>query len=247
METKYTLLIERHFDGELSTEETSEVQRLNETDAEFQKEFQLFEKANRAIKLLTIKDLKEEIKAIHQSEKFSNEPKKSSFGFMKIAASIMLIAMVGIGFYSQNYSNQNLYEENYAPVDDYITNMDPLMTEMEKAMELFNKQDYNGALEAFASIERAEPLNQEAKFYFGQSLLNIGENDQAITTLSEVTGSYRAEALWYAALTQLKTSKEEDAKATLNKITSEKTDTAFVLKAERLLNKLNSPLRKLVF
>ena len=247
METKYTPLIERYFDEELTSEEISEVQRLNETDVDFQKEFQLFEKANKAIKLLTIKDLKEEIKEIRQEIKASNQPKQSSFGFMKIAASIMLIAMAGIGFYSQNFSNQNLYEESYTPVGDYITNMDDDMTEMEKAIELFNKEDFNGALEAFAAIERAEPLNQEAKFYFGQSLLNTDKNEQAITALSEVTGDYRAEALWYAALTQLKINKEFNAKSTLNKIVSEKTDSAFVIKAEKLKSKLNSPLRKLVF
>ena len=46
METKYTALIERYFDNELSPEEIAQVVKLNETEVDFQKEFELFEKAN---------------------------------------------------------------------------------------------------------------------------------------------------------------------------------------------------------
>jgi len=188
--------------------------------------------------------MKDRVQSIR--EKQISSSKTSNFGWMKVAASVMILAVVGLGFYSQSYSNEKLYEDAYTPAGDYITNMDSEMSDMEKAIELFNKERFSEAVNAFAKIESREPLNQEAKFYLGQSLLQGNQQEQAIATLSEVTGSYRAEALWYAALTQLKSSKEEeDAKATLNKIIIEKTDSAFVIKAEKLLNKLNSPLRRL--
>jgi TolA-binding protein len=245
METKYTALIERYFDNELSPEEIAQVVKLNETEVDFQKEFELFEKANEAIKLLTLSDLKEDIKVLREKQT-ENTPRFRSLSWMKVAASILLLAVVGVGFYAQQFSNESIYDSSYVTADDYITNMDAEMSAMEKALELYNKKDFSAAIDAFTEIENTNPENQVAKFYLGQSLLQAGQDEQAIKTLSQVSGDYHPEALWYVALTQLKMDNEAAALQSLERIISENKDEAFVIKAERLKRKLNSSFRKLV-
>lgn len=245
METQYTTLIERYFDEQLSQTEIAEYNQLLESNEDFQKEVELFEKAHQVVRLKHISDMKERVRNIRQAQ--TEASTSGGLGLMKIAASILLIAAVSIGFYAQQFETGKLYQEAYSPAGDYITNMDAEMTPLEKAMEFYNKGDFETAIDAFATIEGKDPRNQEAKFYLGQSLLQAGQNEQAIETLLEVSGDYHPEALWYAALTQLKTGKEADALETLNHIIDENEDEAFVLKARGLKSKLESPLRKLVF
>lgn len=244
METQYTTFIERYFDEDLTSVELIQYQELLETNLDFQKEVELFEKALKAIRLKHISDLKDRVQSIRNKK--INSSKSSNFGWMRIAASVMLLAVVGLGFYAQQYKASKLYEEAYTPAGDYITNMDADMSTMEKAMELYNKEKFTAAIDAFAEIENTNPENQVAKFYLGQSLLQAGQDEQAIKTLSELSGDYQPEALWYVALIQLKIGTETSALESLERIISENEDEAFVIKAERLKRKLNSPFRKLV-
>jgi len=175
------------------------------------------------------------------------KPPKASFNWMKIAASIMLIAVVGSVFLAQNsYSNQSLYEYAYTPVGDHISDLGDGKSFMDKAMEFYNKKEYKQAIDAFAAIENAEPKNQVAKFYLGQSLLLDGQSKQGTNTLLEVSGDYQPEAHWYAALAQLKADNTEDCIKTLNEIITTNKDATFVNKAKKLKVKLGSPLRKLL-
>ena len=242
MDTQYTPLIERFFDGELSPTEVKQYEELLETNEEFQKEVDLFEKAIKLLRLKNISDLKDSVQRIDASRSKST----STVGWMKIAASIMLLAVVGMGFYSQKFSNDNLYKDAYSPANDYITNMDADLTSIEKALELYNTKQYPEAVGAFTTIELSEPQNQIAKFYLGQSLLQMDQMEQAIKTLDKVSGDYWSEAKWYVALALLKQGKEAEAKKILLDIMDADEDEAFVLKAERLQNKINSPLRKFV-
>ena len=243
METQYTTFIERYFDKDLTATELIEYQELLETNLDFQKEVELFEKALKAIKLKHISDMKDHVRSIRNKK--INSSTSSKLGWMRIAASIVLLAVVGLGFYAQQYKASKLYENAYAPAGDYITNMDADMSTMEKAMELYNKEELTAAIEAFAEIENTNPENQVAKFYLGQSLLQAGQDEQAIKTLSQVSGDYHPEALWYVALTQLKMGNETAALESLDHIIEENRDEAFVIKAGRLKRKLNSYFRKL--
>lgn len=245
METQYTTLIERYFDEQLTPSEIAEYNQLLETNEDFQKEVELFEKAHHVIKLKHISDIKDRVQSIRKGQQIQS--RSSNFSGLKIAASILLIAVVSIGFYAQQYDTDKLYRDAYTPAGDYITNMDAEMSPLEQAMELYNKEEFETAIDAFATIEGKDPQNQVAKFYLGQSLLQAGQNEQAIETLLEVSGDYHPEALWYAALTQLKIGYEADALETLDHIIDENEDEAFVLKAKDLKSKLTSPLRKFVF
>lgn len=243
---KYTELIERYFDGLLTTEEQSRFEELQATDSEFQAEFAVFEKAQMILELDALRELKENARKL--DKEISIVPKKNSTNWMKIAASILLLAVVGATFYAQNsYSNEGLYEMAYTPAGDHISDLGGGKTALESAMQFYNKKEYKDAIDAFAAIESAEPQNQVAKFYLGQSLLFDGQNTQGINTLLEVSGDYQPEARWYASLAQLQGDDENGCLETLNQIIEADQDATFVNKASKLKAKLNSQLRKLVF
>ena len=243
--TPHTTLIERFFDKQLSATEIAEVAILRKTNAAFEQEYLLFEKAHKVARLYTISRLKEQVRAVAGSKKTVSIT--SPFGWMKIAASITLLAVVGLGFYAQQFSDSNIYKGAYTPAADYITNLDESLSPMEKAMEWYNVGDFAKAIDAFAAIENEDPKNQEAKFYLGQSLMQKGEIDQAVVTLSEVSGDYRPEAQWYVALAYLSIGNETATLSTLETIIKTNADEAFVQRAQHLKNKLTSPFRKLAF
>lgn len=244
MDTKYTTLIERYFDQQLSPEEKVEVEQLRATDLDFQEEFELFEKANQAVQLATAINLKEEIKDIHDSMEATSATPIFTFRRIGIAASVLLI--VGFGVYAQQYSNQNLYDEAYAPVGDYVTNMDNEISQLEKAMELFDQQQYDNAQRAFNQIYTTTG-DQIALFYAGHCHYQAGKFEEAISALSKIDNNYQAEAQWYIALAYLKLEKLDNTNNVLQSIIDNKQDEAFVLKAKRLKEQLASPLRILAF
>lgn len=245
METKYTTLIERYFDQLLSPEEIAEIEQLKKTDSDFLQEFELFKKTYQAVELSTVINLKAEIKGIHQK---MDSPTKSAkivqLRWIGIAASILLLA--GFGFYAQQFSNQNLYSEAFTPVGDYVTNMDNDLSALEKAMEMFNKQQFDSASQLFHKIY-ATTGSQVALFYEGHTYYQTGRLQHAIKILNKVSNNYKPEAQWYVSLAYLKMEDNTNTIKTLNAIINDNQDEAFVIKAKKLKGQLTSPLRKLVF
>jgi len=245
METKHTLLIERYFDQLLSPEEMAKVEQLKKTDSDFLQEFELFRKTYQALKLSTIIDLKADIKEIHQRMGSSTRVARIvKLRWMSIAASILLF--VGLGLYAQQFSNQNLYNEAFTPVGDYVTNMDNDLSEMENAIELFNNQQLDSAGQLFNKIYATSGV-QSALFYEGHTHYQAGRLEQAIKSLNKVSNDYKPEAQWYISLAYLKMEDEANTLKTLNAIINNNQDEAFVLKAKKLKRKLTRPIRKLVF
>ena len=159
--------------------------------------------------------------------------------------SILLLLSIGLGFYAQQFSNQNLYEETYSPVGDYITNMDDDLSDMENAMKFFNNRKFDTAEQLFHKIY-GTTRDQAALFYLGQSQYEAHKFEQSIRSLSRVTSNYQPEARWYMALAYLKLEDENNMQKTLDMIIASGDDEAFTLKAKRLKRKIKSPLRRLV-
>lgn len=244
METKYTEFIERYFDGLLSAEEMKDFDRLKSNDEEFLKELELFKKANQAVRLSTIISLKSDIKQIHKDMEEVKKPRIISLIRIGVAASILLV--VGIGFYAQSYSNRNLYNEAFSPVGDYITNMDDEFTDMEKAMELYDRNQFEKAKLLFTQVYDSTG-DQVALFYVGHCEYQAGNMQKAIQDLSKVSNSYESEAQWYIALAYLKINDVDRSINMLDNIIDGNQDEKFTVKARQLKEKLSSPLRKLVF
>ena len=244
MKENYRDLIERYFDDQLSEEERGEVERLRTSNVDFQQEFELFEKANKAVKISTLLDLKADVKSIHQEMKAPKQGKSINLKWWSLAAGIALL--VGLWSYAQQFSNANIYADAYTPVEDYVTNMDQTVSEMERAMELLDHKDYDKAISAFEKLYSSTG-NLTALFYEGHCYYEVGEYTKAIDHWNKVTNEYQPEAQWYTALVYLKLDDVERAKASLNQIVEAAADEKFVLKAKELNSKLSSPFRVLVF
>lgn len=247
MANQYTSLIERYYDSLLNAEETAKFNKLKESDVDFQAELALFEKAEMLLELDAIQALKENARRLDKASNHKTEA-DSSFRGMKIAASILLISVVGSLFYTQNtYSNESLYQDNYSAAGDHISDLGNGKTALEAALEFYNKKKYTEATTAFEDIISVDATNQIAQFYLGQSLILDNKSDQGIKALLQVTGDYQPEARWYAALAQLKNNDESNCIATLKSILESDQDKTYVIKAKKLKAKLDSPLRRFVF
>ena len=244
MKTNYTELIERYFDNQLSSEEVELVEQLKKVDSDFQEEFKLFEKSHQVVKLSTLLDLKEDIKSVHKQIDESNTFAVISAWWVGIAASTILFVMLGV--YAQRYSNESLYAEAFTPIDDYITNMDNTVSEMEKAMDLLDQEQYDSASIAFHKIYKTTG-SQVAIFYEGTCFYQANKLEEAIMSWNKISNDYQPEAQWYVALAYLKMDDIDNTIQTLNAIIDNNKDEKFVLKAQKLKTKLLSPFRKLVF
>ncbi len=239
MESEYTTLIERYFDQRLLPLEHELVQDLLANNAEFKSEFELFEKANKAIELQALSDLKEQIRGMDKNQK------SNTFGMLKIAANILLIAFVSSFFYAQTQlSTSKIFDSSYESAPDYITDMGSNQDDLSKAMQLYNKKDYTAAIKAFTPLAKR---SEEATFYLGQCYLETDNTNLAIESFSKIGGKYKPEAQWYLALAYLKAGNENATYITLDSIIESNEDEAFVLKAKSLNKKLNNPLRILIF
>lgn len=239
MDSEYTALIERYFDNLLLPNEEKLVADLLANNSDFKLEFQLFEKANKAVELQALSELKNTIK------KMDSRKEVRSFTFLKIAASILLIAVIGSFFYAQTQlTNSKIFLTSYELAPDYITNMGDNQDVLSIAMKYYNTQNFDSAIKAFLPLASN---NEEAAFYLGQCYLKTTNTQKAISTFSSITGKYKTEAEWYTALAQLSAGNEKGARGTLNQIIKTNQDEAFVLKAKHVLKKLDNPLRQLLF
>lgn len=246
MANQYTSLIESYYDGLLTAEETAQFNELKQSDVDFQAELALFEKAEMLLELDALQALKENARRLDTASKNKIET-TSSFRGMKIAASILLLAVVGGLFYTQNtYSNESLYQDNYTVAGDHISDLGDGKSDIESALEFYNQKEYTKAEAAFSKITTTDTDNQIARYYLGQSQLLNNKPEQGTATLLQVTGDYQPEARWYAALAQLKSEDTKSCKNTLDSIVKANQDQTFVNKAKKLKAKLDSPLRRFV-
>ncbi len=163
-----------------------------------------------------------------------------------IAASFTLIIIIGLLFYksvNKVYSNNELFSMYYKPYEpDIIIRSDiDKFRDLENAILLYDKGNYNTAFDKFISIIMQDNNNYLAQFYLGLTCMELNKFDTAIeqfTSISENWESpFRYHLEWYLALCYLKNNNKEEAKALLIQIKS--TNRYYKTEAEEILDKLS--------
>jgi len=163
-----------------------------------------------------------------------------------IAASFTLIIIIGLLLYKSGgkvYSDNELYSMYYKPYEpDIIIRSDSeKFRDLENAILLYDKADYNTAFNKFINIIIQDSNNYLAQFYLGLTCMELNKFDAAIeqfTSISENWESpFRYHLEWYLALCYLKNNNKEEAKALLLQIKSE--NRYYKIKAEEILDKLS--------
>ena len=208
-------LLYHYFSNSLSKAQEEQLQELLKTDVDFKKQFEFETNLRRVAKEERHKGLQSKLNQFESNISSNKTSQKSSFSFLKIAASIVvLISASWLGyqsFFGLNYAD--LFTENYNtyPNTVYtITRSDTINSLEREAFVAYEAEDYELALEKFNSAASKDYFN----FYKGQSYLRLNNNEEAKSLFEIVikkNEKFVGESHWYLALIHLKDKNKQRA------------------------------------
>jgi tetratricopeptide (TPR) repeat protein len=95
---------------------------------------------------------------------------------------------------------------------------------IERAINLYNQNNYSEASQLFNQILQASPENTEAQFYNGLCFIYLNEFERAITSFDKVLNRpynyFQEYSKWYLVMCYVRTNQNETAKILLQEIAS---------------------------
>ncbi|MCC6411918.1 MAG: tetratricopeptide repeat protein [Saprospiraceae bacterium] len=237
-------LLDAHFNGLLTPEESQALLLRSQTDKELAVELALREKMERFLRSqkekLALSDNLDTIgNDYFQEETEKIEPAmKAEINWHRriMAAAAMVVLLVAAWFVMRPEPISYQQFAQHEPLHFSVRGeADVLVTEAEKA---FNAGDYGRALLALDKLLAIKPDNGTARLYKGICQLELHQPEVARTTLqplAEGRSALRADAMWYIALGFLQENNLQQCKTTLQQL---KSGDAHFEEALQLLKKL---------
>jgi tetratricopeptide (TPR) repeat protein len=208
-------LLYHYFSNSLTKDQELLFNKLIKEDDEFKKQFEFENNIKRVAKEKRHKDLRSKLSQFEDTVKIKSTDTKSSFTYLKIAASIVILITASWFGYQNvfNINYENLYSENYTyyPNTVYsITRSDSVNSLEREAFVAYEAKDYQLALEKFNTVKNKDYFD----FYKAQSYLNLNQYENAkhlFETIIETNKKFIAESHWFIALVYIK--EENKAKA----------------------------------
>tara|TARA_R110000868_G_scaffold289544_4_gene549779 strand:+ start:5203 stop:5934 length:732 start_codon:yes stop_codon:yes gene_type:complete len=216
-------LLTNYFQGELTSNELEEVNALLKEDVEFLEQFNFEKNLQMAIKDKERSKLKEKLQRFEAQKPAPRAISRNRFTPMRIAASIVILLAVVWLIYTISFTSspEELYAANY---DKYpntvyaITRGNTEDTSLErKAFEAYEANDILKAIGYFQDLKQKSGLDY-VDFYLAQAYLANNDFRNAVPLFEKIieeNADFKAEALWYAALANIKTGQETKAKQQL--------------------------------
>ena len=149
-------------------------------------------------------------KQLKRIDEQAKKGRTTSFGWMKLAAAILIVAVAGsvVWFQNEDVLARELGETYpLAIVDRGVSDVNP-------GFEFYRTQQYTKAIESFDKIQ--DDVN--VTFYNGLSNLYLGDYSRAATLLGSESlqkSRYKEQARWFQALALLKIGQKDEAKENL--------------------------------
>jgi predicted negative regulator of RcsB-dependent stress response len=257
IEVKYTEIIDRYLNGELSEEELKDFNKLLESDLQLRRELSLEKDLNKIILETDIYEFGNKVKATREAM-LLQKPNPNGFDktvrlrskkwYLLAASIIVLVGLLGYLYFLQNQqiSSEKLFLQYYskyhsdiaARSGDEISN-DPFILGLNE----YEDDNYNDAIRYLNQEINEDSLNFTAQLYLGISYMEKNNLDKAIdvfkSIINESGNMFIGQAKWYLALTYLKTDDvdyREETKNLLSSIIQNKGDRA--KEALELLDKM---------
>lgn len=259
MEKAEQNLIEKFFDQELSPEEGKQLKEKLRNDPGFKEEFLKHKAVIEGTKEAYFEELKKEFeeldKELDQEENniSSGNSRSGIFSLrppmMQMAASFIILAIAaasGAYFLLQPAQHSDAFDEFYTTYPNVTYVIDRNMAdEAEEVKEPFldyEIEEYSKAYRGFDEILRDQPENHEARFYKGLSAIELGKEEEARKELNTILDNtdrdfdLYEQAIWYLALTHLKSDNPEKAKSKLKDYSFR--DPAYEQKSQELIERI---------
>jgi len=206
-------LLYLYFSNSLTKSQEQQFKELLDNDAEFKAQFDFENNLKQVIKAEKSDALKDKLKGFEMD--LSKTEDKSWFNWRIAASIVLLLGASWFGYESLFGLDYNsLYDDNYTnyPNTVYtITRSDENNSLQREAFVAYETGDFKLALEKFKSIKEEEPY---FNFYKAQSYLGLDNLDEAKALFEKELLSdsqFKAEALWYLALINLKQKNKTEA------------------------------------
>ena len=241
--------LESYINSELSNEELASFEAELTSNQKLMDEIGLIKNIDLALSETDVMQLRNNLQNI-ASEIASNKQTERSFAgrfkakrivLSTVAASlILLLGITGImSRQSQNDIYQKFYTKYEATGIVRSANLTANKT-LTEALQKFENQDYNAALNLFTEVIARDQNNMVGHFYTGVSLQETGKYQNAIkeyeTVIIDKDNLFIEQAEWYIGLCYLQTNENKKAYKQFKKIA--KNEGFYQQKAQSILNKI---------
>jgi hypothetical protein len=224
MNTDKEILLEKYFEGQLSTDEKQLFDEALKNDEDFKTAFEFEKDVKDGIHLLERDSLKKMLKG------FEEKPQKKVIhlrNWLWLGAAAMLTIGISLWLSFDNQANSDelylSYYQTYPNVVAPIVRGENIQDEKHKAFEAYEQEKYQLASTLFHQIfEKAK--EEYAVFYEAQSYFGLGKTQKGIQLLENFNFSdgrypFKTQQQWYLALGYLKLKNLEKAKQYLQALT----------------------------
>lgn len=218
-----TELLIRYLDGDLTTEEKSEVEDRLRTDRSLRNELENLRFSIGAVKLYGIQ---QQVAAIHREEVHRRKTATGKVVFMRssfqrmvsIAAIFLLSLTTTLVIYTVTLSPGKVYGEAFVPYTPSTLRSSAMVPALEQA---YQNKNYQKVI----ALSKTATLNEEEQLLVGLAYLQTGQHNAAIRQLTAVrrsSGEYAQDAEFYLSLAYLKARRYADARTILKAIRNNK-------------------------
>jgi len=242
--------LESYIHSELSSEELASFEAELTSNQKLMDEIELIKNIDLALSETDVMQLRNnlqniagEIAANKQTERsFSGKLKAKRIVLSTVAASLILL--LGItGIMSRQSSQDDIYQKFYNRYEATgivrSANLTANKT-LSEALQKFEDQDYNAALDLFSEVISRDQNNMVGHFYTGVSLQETGKYQNAIkeyeTVIIDKDNLFTEQAEWYIGLCYLQTNENKKAYQQFKKIA--KNEGFYQQKALTILSKI---------
>ena len=258
--------VERYLDNEMSIGERCEIEELLKTNPRLYDHFDLSKDLNTYLQIEAFKEQLNKIHTELYNSDNSNEPDRiddevslvkdnvpvrklrhNVFKIGKWVAAASIVIMIGFSEVNTYLNNRDslenrLYAKYYEPFNNnknhYYSNSIFL-----EAKKQYSNKEYDLALMLLDKLPSAVTIESEKLLYQGLTLMELKRYYEAIVKFEQLqeTNSYKpiqSTNNWYLSLCYVKTGRNEQAIAQLEKITKE--NSIFYTQAKKLLKKIKN-------
>ncbi len=238
-------IIENYLAGNLSAEDSKEVEHRLLTDQEFAQRLAIF-KALPHLASEASHDFRNELEGIYQEYQQENKASGTvSRRTLLMAASLaLLVSVIGllIWLLPSSLTPQEMYTAHFTVPADNITvrNEEGIAPALQSAMEAYNGHNYADAITQFEAILQNDADNVPVLFYCGISYLALADAEKAIQYLQKAVQrndtTYNTTATWYLGLAYLKHENTTQAQEVFS--TLKESGSSYAKKAEDIFQQL---------
>jgi len=200
-------LFEAYLAGDLSESDVKEHLKRLENDQEYRESFELYKSLNEHLKNQNEEKLgqfKDSVSDI--SKNYFESRSKPKFGWVKMALAASIVIAIGLYFILGKISKPQ-YEEIAQIPTIHLTERSADNELYSQAENAFNQEQYEKAIGLFEQILKTDNQNQNMRLYLAIAYMENDDIDNARKIYDEIIqkeNAYSEEALWYAALNELK-------------------------------------------